>query len=120
MPTNDKSCSIVPYFKVHDGKLEAFKAIGERCVEQTRKEPKCQFYGFSFHGDEAFCRESYDDAEGVLAHFKNVTPMLQEAFKIADLTRLEIHGPAGEIDKLREPLGHLKPKFFILESGFRR
>ena len=37
-----------------------------------------------------------------------------------ELTRLEIHGPEEELAKLREPLAHLKPQFFVLEYGFRR
>jgi hypothetical protein len=67
MATQDKCCTIVPYFKVQSGKLEAFKALSEQFVEKTRAEPKCHYYGFSFAGDVAFCREGYEDAEGVLA-----------------------------------------------------
>jgi len=83
-------------------------------------EPKCLYYGFSFEGDQAHCREGYADAEGVLAHLEHVGALLEEALKISDLTCLEIHGPAEELRKLREPLAHLKPRFFTLEYGFRR
>ena len=120
MATQDKCCTIVPYFKVQSGKLEAFKALCEQCVENTIKEPKCLYYGFSFEGDVAFCREGYEDADGVLAHLENVGPLLQEILKISELARLEIHGPEEELAKLREPLAELKPQFFTLEYGFRR
>jgi quinol monooxygenase YgiN len=110
----------VPYFKVHSGKLEAFKGLCEQFIEKTNVEPKCLYYGFSFDGDEAHCREGYEDAEGALAHLENVGPLLQEALKIADLTRLEIHGPEEELVKMREPLAGLNPQFFTLEYGFRR
>ena len=120
MATEDKCCTIVPYFKVQDGKLEAFKALCEKMVENTTKEPKCLYYGFSFAGDVAFCREGYEDAEGALAHLENVGPLLQEILKISELARLEIHGPDEELAKLREPLAELKPQFFTLEYGFRR
>ena len=73
-----------------------------------------------FDGDQAHCREGYEDAEGVLTHLDNVGPLLEQALKIADLSRLEIHGPEGELSKLREPLGQLHPQFFVLEYGFRR
>ncbi|MFC1798824.1 hypothetical protein ACFLZL_03355 [Thermodesulfobacteriota bacterium] len=66
------------------------------------------------------CREGYPDAEGLLFHLENVGSLLQEALGIADLTRLEIHGPEYEISKLRQPLDELKPQFFTLEYGFRR
>ena len=120
MATEDKCCTIVPYFKAQDGKLEAFKALSEKMVENTSKEPKCLYYGFSFDGNMAHCREGYEDADGVLAHLENVNSLLQEALKISDLTRLEIHGPEAELAKLREPLAELKPQFFTLEYGFRR
>ena len=120
MATQDKCCTIVPYFKVQSGKLEAFKEMCEQFVEKTDTEPKCLYYGFSFLEDQVHCREGYQDAEGVLAHLENVGTLLQEALKISDLTRFEIHGPEEELAKLREPLADLKPQFFVLEYGFRR
>ncbi len=120
MATKDTCCTIAPYFKVHDGKLDAFKALCERFVERTGSEPKCLYYGFSFSGDQVHCREGYTDAEGLLAHLDNVGSLLQEAQEIADITRLEIHGPEEEVAKLRQPLAELKPQFFTLLYGFRR
>ena len=120
MATQDKCCTIVPYFKVQSGQLEAFKALCEQFVEKSTTEPKCLYYGWSFDGDQAFCREGYDDAEGALAHLENVGSLFQEALKIAELTRLEIHGPEEELAKLRATLAELKPQFFTLEYGFRR
>ena len=120
MATQDKCCTIVPYFKVQSDQLGAFKEMCEQFVEKTSTEPKCLFYGFSFDGDTAHCREGYEDSEGVLAHLENVGTLLQEALKIAELIRLEIHGPEEELAKLREPLADLQPQFFTLEYGFRR
>ena len=120
MATQDKCCSIVPYFKVQSGKLEAFKKLCEQFVEKTSTEPKCLYYGFSFAGDQVHCREGYQDAEGVLSHLENVGTLLQESLKIAELTRLEIHGPEEELAKLREPLAEMQLQFFTLEYGFRR
>ena len=120
MAAADKCCTIVPYFNVHSGKLGDFKVMCEQFVEKTSKEPKCLYYGFSFDGDMAHCREGYENAEGALAHLENVNSLLQELLKISDLTRLEIHGPEEELAKLREPLTKLNPRFFALEYGFRR
>jgi quinol monooxygenase YgiN len=108
--------SLHPYFKVHPGKLAAFKAGFPAFVEKTASEEKNLFYGFTVNGDEVFCREGYADAEGLLAHLENVGALLAEALKIADLIRLEVHGPAAELDKLKEPLAHLKPDWFVLEE----
>ena len=120
MATQDTCCTIVPYFRVHSGKLEDFKVLCERFVAKTREEPKCLYYGFSFYEDMVHCREGYEDAEGALAHLENVGSLLQEALKISDIARLEIHGPESELAKMREPLAELNPVFFVLEYGSRR
>jgi len=120
LSTQDRCCTIVPYFTISKGKVDAFKNLCEQFVAKTEKEPKCLYYGFSFDGDHVHCREGYEDAEGLLAHLDNVGPLLEEAFKIAELTRLEVHGPVNELEKMREPLAALKPQYFTLEYGFRR
>lgn len=121
MPTNDTHCTIAPYFKVSEGQLETFKEFCRNAVEQTSTEPDCLYYGFSFNGDEAFCREGYVNAEAALTHLGNIDPLLQEVLKgIAEITRLEVHGPADELAKLRAPMAALNPTFFTLEYGFRR
>jgi len=108
--------TLQPYFEVHPGKLDVFKAALPAFIEKTAKEEKNLFYGFTINGNEVFCREGYADADGILKHLENVGPLLSEALKIADLTRLEIHGPANEIDKLRQPLADLNPTCFVLEQ----
>ena len=120
MATQDTCCTIVPYFKVHDGHLDTFKGLCEELVKLTDNESKCLYYGFCFDGDQAHCREGYKDAEGLLAHLDNVDALLSKALKIAYLTRLEVHGPEEELAKLREPLAKLNPQYFVLEYGFRR
>ena len=120
MATTDKCCTIVPYFKVQGGKMEAFKELCERFVEKTRGEVGCLYYGFSFDGDLVHCREGYADAAALLAHLENVGALVDEALQIADLARLKIHGSASELEKLRGPLANLQPQFFTLEFGFRR
>lgn len=123
MAIDDTCCTIVPYFKVNAGKLEEFKALSEKAVEHTSRnsdQENCLYYGFSFDGDVAHCREGYADAEGALIHLGNIDSLLKQLLEISDLTRLEIHGPAEELEKLREPLAALGPEFFTLECGFRR
>ena len=110
----------MPYFRVNEGQLSAFKALCERFVAQTRSEPGCVHYAFSFDGDAVHCREGYDSAAALLAHLDNVGAILQEALKLAAITKLEVHAPAAELAKLREPLAGLKPAFFAVGGGFRR
>lgn len=117
--TTDTCCTIVPYFEVPDENLAAFKALCDAFVAQTKLEPACLYYGFSFCGNLAHCREGYRDAAGLLAHLKNVDALLKRALEIAKITRLEVHGPEAELAKLREPLAALKARFYVLECGFR-
>ena len=120
MATQDKCCTIAPYFRVHDGELDSFRELCVKLVEKTDDEAKCLYFGFSFDGNQVHCREGYEDANGLLAHANSVAPLFEEALKIAEITRLEVHGPKEELAKLREPLSKLNPRFFTLEYGFRR
>jgi hypothetical protein len=43
---------------------------------------------------------------------RDIRALLEEALKIADITRLEVHAPDSELEKLREPLSGLNPMFF--------
>ena len=105
---------------VREGKLDAFRALSERFVERTKTEPDCLFYGFSFNGNVAFCREGYAGAEGLLQHLGNVAELLAEAATISDITRLEVHGIETELAKLREPLAGYPAEWYALECGIRR
>ena len=104
--------SLHPYFKVPPDKMPHLKAILPEFAAKTRNETGNLFYEFTINGDEVFCR----DAEALLAHLENVSAMLAQALTMADLIRIEIHGPAAELAKLKEPLAHLKPAWFELDS----
>ena len=112
--------SIHPYFKIHAGKLEAVKAVLPGFIQKTATEPKNLYYGFSLNGDELFCREAYTGADGLLAHLENVGPELSQLLAMADPFRVEVHGPAEELEKLREPLAALKPVWFTWLGGVNR
>ena len=110
-----KFVSLHPYFKVHLGKIGEIRKSLPQFVEKTGTEKGNLFYEFTLNGDELFCREAYENAEGLLAHLDNVGALLAETLTNADLTRLEIHGPAAELEKLKKPLAHLSPVFFELQ-----
>lgn len=120
MSTSDTCCTVAPYFQVDAGNLAEFRAVCASLVERASQEDLCLYYGFSFHGDQAFCREGYLNAAGVLAHLQNTRDLLDRLLSLSQLVRLEIHGPAAELEQLREPLAALNPQFFVLEYGFRR
>ena len=112
--------SIHPYFKVHPGQLDAAKALLPAFVAKTQTEAACRHYEFTICDDVVFCREAYTDAAGVLAHLANVGEELGAMLKISELTRLELHGPGEELDKLRAPLADLNPAWFAFECGVKK
>lgn len=112
--------TIHPYFKIHPGKESEVQATLAKFVAKTQVEPQCLFYEFTALDDVIFCREGYVGAAGVMAHLENIGEILAEMLTHSDLTRLEFHGPAAEIDELRVPLGHLDPAWFVLQCGVPR
>ncbi|MFK7851695.1 MAG: putative quinol monooxygenase [Akkermansiaceae bacterium] len=116
--TPETTVSIHPYFKPHEGKLEEFVAGMAAFVERTSSEKDVLYYDFTVSAEGVvFCREAYVGAEGALAHLGNVDEQLKGALAISDLIRLEVHGAAAELDKMREPLAGLPVDWFVLETG---
>lgn len=120
MSNPNNTVSIHPYFKVKPGQLAAAKAMLPKMVAQTSPEKLMLNYDFTSNGDEIFCRESYLGADGLLAHIESIGPLLGEFLKFVDLVRVEVHGPAGELARLKGPLADLKPAWFVLECGVNR
>jgi quinol monooxygenase YgiN len=106
--------SLHPYFKVPPDKLSLLKSILPEFAAKTRNEPGNLFYEFTINDDEVFCREGYVNAEALLAHLENVSAMLAAALNMAELVRIEVHGPAEELVKLKLPLAHLNPISYTL------
>jgi quinol monooxygenase YgiN len=115
----DKVVSIHPYFKVHPGKLDEFKASLPAFLERVATEKNNLYYDFTICGDEVFCREAYIGADGMLEHLANVGQLLEPLMKLADLMRVEVHGPAAELEKLKEPLADLNPVWYTYLFGVK-
>ena len=109
--------SLHPYFKVQPGKLDDFIAGFPAFIEKTKTEAGVLYYDFTLNGDIVNCREAYTDGDAALAHLDNVGENLGKALEIAELIRLEIHGPEAELEKLRGPLVSLSPAWFVHQGG---
>lgn len=120
MKNVEQSVSLHPYFKVHSGQMDAVKALLREFVARTTTEPGALYYEFTISGDTVFCREAYVNADGALAHLKNVGDLLQKMVTLADVMRLEVHGPGAELAKLRGPMAAYNPAWFAYECGMRR
>jgi hypothetical protein len=114
------SVSLHPYFKVHSGQRDACHALLPAFVEKTQPDKDCLYYEFTAHGDEIFCREAYTTAAAALAHLDTVGPLLGQMLEIADLIRLEIHGPAEELALMKPALEGLNPLWFACVCGIVR
>ena len=118
MSTFDNAVSISPYFQITDENMEAAKGFLARFCDLVREnEPGCLFYNFTFKGNALCCREAYKDADAVKAHLGNCGPALGELLKIAELSRIELHGPAGELEQLKEAFAAMNPDYYISECG---
>jgi hypothetical protein len=120
MPSPAPTVSLHPYFKVHSGHLNEARALLREFVAKTSGEAGMLCYEFTISGEVVFCRESYLNADAVLAHLANVGPLLDRMLGLAELVRLEIHGPADELEKLRARLSALNPTWFTYECGVTR
>lgn len=120
MSTHAKAVTIHPYFKIHAGKTEEFIANFADFMEKTATEAGCLYYNFTLNGDEAFCREGYLDGDAALAHIANVDGPLSRALSLSTMTRLEIHGPAAELAKMREPMAGLDVAWFVYQTGLEK
>jgi hypothetical protein len=120
--TTDTSVSPGPYFKVKPGKLAEFKALCDQMVQETSEEPGALYCGFCFDGDQAFSREAYQNADAWVAHLGNIGAIFGEMLKVADLARLEVHGPETELVKVRKVLSDMgiPAQCWTLEYGFRK
>lgn len=112
--TPETTVSIHPYFRPHEGKLSEFIDSLPAFVEATSSEEHCLFYDFTVSEEGiVFCREAYAGADAALAHLENVGDLLQQALAISDLVRLEVHGAAAELDKMRDALKELPVEWYV-------
>jgi len=112
----DSHLTLCPSFNVPEGKLEDFKATMPDFTAATKAGTReCLYWGFCSNGNKVFCREGYKTAEGILAHLGDVK---DEFAKVAAFVeKLEVHGPADELSKLKDALTPLGAKFYELDSG---
>jgi len=112
--------SIHPYFKVQPGRMAEAKTILQRFVASTTAEKGNLYYDFTIHENTVFCREAYIGADGLITHLGNIGPILDDFLKLAEVVRLEVHGSAPELEKLRGPLGAMNPEWYVFECGVTR
>ena len=114
------SVSIHPYFRVKPGQLAKAREFMSQFIARTATQKGVLQYEFTLNGDLIFCREAYADAQALLEHVADVTPILGQFLQIAELARIEVHGPEVELAKLRGPLADMNAEWFVYEQGLPR
>lgn len=114
----DSAVTIHPYFNISDENMEAAKGfLAQFCELVSKNEPNCLYYNFTFNGNTLCCREAYADAAAIMAHFENCGAALGEFVKIAELTRIEVQGPADQLEQLKEAFAAMNPDYYVFECG---
>jgi len=118
----DTHITILPEFVIPAGKVDEFKAGFSKFYAATKNGPGaagCLYYGFGFAGDSMYCREGYKSAEDCAKHGADVKEMIEEPMKAvgAGNFKLNVVGPAAELEKLKPKLAPRGAIFWELDSG---
>jgi len=103
---------ITTRFTIHEGKLDEFKSLVNRCMEIVREKDSgtLQYdWFFSPDGTEGVLRERYRDSEAVLEHAANLGELMGR-FLATSRPEIEIYGAPS--DALLGALAVLQPRVF--------
>ena len=119
-PAMDKFLTLQPTFTINDlAKAEPFM---KDCVEATKKEAGCLYYGWTICDDKLFCREAYVDGKAVDAHLENavgiVGAMLESG--AVSLDKIELHGPSDQWAACKERADALGMVYYDVDDSFAK
>ena len=115
-----KFLTIQPTFTINDmAKAEPFM---KKCVDLTKTEDGCMFYGWTIKDDKLFCREAYVNGKAVAAHIDNVVGAVGEMLEsgAASLDKIELHGPASEWPDCKEQCDSLGMVYWDTAGTFSK
>ena len=115
----DTHVTILPEFTVPQGRMEEFNAVKEKFYSAAKNgTKKCLYYGFAMAGDKVWCREGYTGSRGVLEHIGEVMKPMNKLLNIVGGSgvKLNLVGPASELNKLRRLFSHHNADFWELDS----
>jgi quinol monooxygenase YgiN len=93
---------------IHEGKLEEFKHLAERCVEivHTKDSGTLEYDLFlNADGTECFVHERYRDSAAGLEHMTNIGPMMEPLSQVCTMTGEVCGMPSPELGKKLEAAG---------------
>merc|ERR1712072_76394 len=112
--------TIQPTFTLVD--QAAAEPFMKECVELTKTEDGCVFYGWTIKGDKLFCREAYVDGPAVAAHIANVVGAVGKMLDsgAAKLDKIEVHGPESEFPACKEACDSLGMTYWATDDTFSK
>jgi len=118
----DTHVTILPEFIVPAGKMDEFKAGFSKFYAATKNGSGAAggiYYGFGIAGDSVYCREGYKSAEAAMLHGADVKEIIEEPMKAvgAGNFKLNVVGPASELEKLKPKLAPRGAIFWELDAG---
>ena len=107
---------------IHEGKLDAFKALAEKMTAGTQSESGALGYEWYFSDDQKRCRllETYADADALLAHFMGpvVQQFVPQMLQHSRVDGFEVYGdPGGNAAAM---LGGFGAEIFQYWNGLQR
>ena len=109
--------SLHPDLKVHPGNLDTVRTLLLRFVEKTVNERGIFSTGSVSTAMKCSAAKVTKAPKALLRISTMLGALLSEMLKVADLTRVELHGPAYDLEKLKRPLAHMNPAWFALEAA---
>jgi len=108
---------ITARLKVHDGKLNEFKALATQCFAVVKeKDTNTLQYDWFISDDQTECvvRERYTDSDAVFAHLANLGDLFGKILQVSDFS-VEVYGDASA--ELRNATASMNPKFYSFFLG---
>jgi len=100
-------CSSCPSFKVQDWTAAA--PLVRQFIDRTGLETGCTYFGWSSRGEDLQWHGNYKDGTALRDHFNNVSDLILALDEgPARMMKLELHGPAVELDKARDATAHFR------------
>ena len=111
-------CTIHPTFTIL--KKEECMEMMKKCVEATKVEKGCLYYGWTINGDKLKCREAYIDGDAVAVHLAAAGPIIGPCLEagVLKMDKIDMDCGAEELKKFKKGGDGFGAKYFMVDSGF--
>jgi len=116
----DTHVSVTARFALAEGKLEDFRSGFPEFYRAVQAGTRgCLYFGLAVSGSEALSREGYKDAECCLTHLNDVKVPFDKAVAAAGEggLKVDVMGPAGELEKLKAAMDPMGAVYWELDAG---